>query len=97
MTKKCDTDLLRDFAGRLCELCMSSTQTCAHHILARGMGSGGRLDVAMNLVSVCDPCHRLIHLGHIKRALLFKLVGWREGMDPEAVETELYRLRRGKK
>src|ERR1700722_12838836 len=49
-------------------LCESCRELCMrrepHHILTRGMGGASRMDVRINLVSLCPPCHRAHHDGN---------------------------------
>ncbi len=46
-------------AASRCEFCGQRTQNGADpaHISARGLGSGKRVDLACNLVSLCRGCH----------------------------------------
>lgn len=50
-----------------------------HHLLARGMGGGGRLDVRENLIALCAKCHHEVHVGHIQRCDLEAVIAAREG------------------
>lgn len=86
--------LLKQMSRRPCELCGAVEGTAAHHLWTRGMGGGGRLDVPLNLITLCWACHRKHHDGHIRRDLLVKTVAWRESTNPEALEAEIHRLRR---
>lgn len=61
------------------------------------MGGGGRLDVRANLISLCRECHNKAHAGLISRAELLLLVSIREGMTPEQITEEIWRLRRKQK
>ncbi len=81
-----------------CEVCLVWTAPIQpHHIMSRGMGGAGRMDITENLVAVCPNCHRLIHDGHIHRDLLVKIVAAREKTTPEAVWEKLWELRRRRK
>lgn len=93
-----DEPLLDQFrtAGR-CEVCGLATPTEPHHVFARGMGGGLRLDHVLNLLAVCRGCHDRIHQGKVRRAELLVLVGRRERMLPEDVEATLRTLRRVKR
>jgi len=70
----------------------------AAHVLARGAGGGSRLDVPLNLVSLCPDCHQGHHAGRRPlRCDLLALVAAREGLLQGDVEAELFRLRRAPK
>lgn len=46
--------------GHLCRLCgVSGAPLELHHLIPEDRGGGNRLD---NLISVCQPCHRRLHL-----------------------------------
>ena len=50
-----------------------------HHILCRGMGGGGRIDLSINIVALCrTPCHSMAQANNISRPYLFELVAKRE-------------------
>lgn len=97
-----DEALLDEFrtAGQ-CELCgKDAPRREPHHAFARGLGGGSRLDVRVNLVAVSAQgtfvchCHRLFHDGFIPRRCVLAIIALREGMTIDAVEREVYRLRR---
>lgn len=97
-----DEALLDEFrtVGR-CDVCgRSCLFREPHHIWARGMGGGGRLDVRINLLAVGQSrtyqcfCHGLIHNGAIKRDDLLLIVARREKTTPGAIRDEINRLRR---
>ena len=78
-----------------CEWCGQRGYLQAHHLFTRGMGGGGRLDVPINLVSLCVCCHRLHHDGHEPLTLdLLGVVARREGTTQDAIRAEIQRLRR---
>ena len=97
-----DEPLLDQFRGPgRCEHCGKLVRKRdPHHWAARGIGGGGRLDVRCNLVALCSTfagggnCHRLAHDGKIKRDVLLGIIAARERTTPEAVEAEIWRLRR---
>ena len=92
-----DADLLDEFRRKpRCEWCNARSRhgLDPHHVFARGMGGGGRLDVRINLVSLCRTCHGEVHGGRIMRRDLLAIVAAREGMLQDDVEREIYRLRR---
>ncbi len=100
--KVIDNDLLNEFrhAG-ICEFCLRRvTNREPHHIIGRGMGGGRRMDVRINLISLCAEfsggahCHTLVHVGRIGREKLLAVVARREGLSVDALERELHRLRR---
>ena len=86
-------------SGR-CQLCGKACKAReCHHVLARGMGGGRRLDVALNLLAVgsfpCCDCHALIHGGgRIERIMCLEAVAAREGTSWESVEEALHVLAR---
>lgn len=81
-----------------CEFCKKVvSRREPHHIFSRG---AGRLDVAINLVSLCaafaggDNCHAAYHNGDIARYDLLAIVAYREGRLQHEIEAEIWRLRR---
>lgn len=91
-----DPALLRRFR-RPCEMC-GAPGGCPHHMLSRGAGGGGRLDVPLNLVSLCNTCHRAVHDGKIPRLEVAGLIARREGLaSGEEVLERLWELRRRRK
>lgn len=87
-------DLFRG-AGR-CEWCLRWCELRhAAHIFARGMGSGGRLDVRFNVVAICWQCHQENHAGRKpKREDLLAAVAQRHNLTPEEVEDIIHVYRR---
>ena len=82
-----DDALLQEFrAAWKCEWCNKPTPSGCdpHHLFARGMGGGGRLDVRINLISLCRECHTDLHDGKIGRDQLAVVI----------VEREIWRLQR---
>lgn len=77
-----------------CEYCKTRTQSGLdpHHYLAKGMGSGRRIDHPWNLLAVCRACHQLIHQGQIARCDLLAVIATREKTTQDAIELELHRL-----
>ena len=98
--KVVNEDLLDEFrAPGRCEWC---TDYCPdgrdpHHLWARGMGGGGRLDIRENLISLCRVCHSLFHAGHIGRYDLLAIVAHREGKQQYQIEHAVYAARRAMK
>ena len=101
--KHIDYALLDEFRTRgRCEVCgVFCAAREPHHLLARGMGGGGRMDIRENLIAVGSslpfpecPCHRAIHDGHIAKDDLLQIVARREGLTAAAVQSRLFRLRR---
>lgn len=78
-----------------CELCgvESRTGLDPHHAFCKGAGGGGRLDIAVNLIAVCRPCHDAVHAGHISREQVVKTVADREGLLPGDVLGAIHRMR----
>lgn len=62
-----------------------------HHLFTRG---AGRLDVPINLMSLCHECHRKFHDGNVDRQTLVEIVAMRELMTADELVDEIYRLRR---
>lgn len=79
-----------------CEWCHARTRAGLdpHHIIAKGMGGGNRLDHPWNLVALCRACHQLVHQGQILRIDLWAIVAAREGVLQEAIERELWSILR---
>lgn len=63
MIFKDDNVLDRFRKAGTCAWCKKRGPTDAAHYRRRGMGSGGRLDVPCNLVSLCRTCHDNQHNG----------------------------------
>lgn len=93
-----DDKLLSEFRhAPRCAWCNALTPggTEPHHLWSRGLGGGGRLDVRVNIVSLCQRCHREHHNGHAPyRHQLLRVVAAREGKLPREVEAEVLALRR---
>lgn len=79
-----------------CELCgrYSRTGLDPHHLLARGMGGGGRLDVKENLIGLCRVCHQATHQSPAIREEAFAVVARREGLAPGQLREKLWKLQR---
>jgi hypothetical protein len=100
-----DEILLDEFRGPgRCEYCGKMVKnTEPHHLWTRGFGGGSRLDIRINIIALCstfaggDSCHHKAHNGRIKRQELLAIVAAREGVTPEWIEEEIYRLRRTRK
>ena len=90
-----DEDLLWTFR-RLpqCERCKArnNNDIHPHHIIARGMGGGRRLDSRYNLVGLCARCHRLTHDGHIPRSELWRIVESREKLTAGSAEPACWQI-----
>ncbi len=69
-----------------------------HHIICRGMGSGKRLDVRINLVALGHafscPCHADAHRGDIIQADFFAVVAARDNLMQHNIEAVLAALRK---
>lgn len=74
-----------------CENCGEwSAARHAAHLYGRGMGSGFRLDIPLNVTSLCWKCHRRQHDGgEPTKEALVKVVAKREGLDPEDLDALL--------
>ncbi len=82
-----NVDLLIDMHTNTshCEVCnVTPLHKEVHHIWAKGMGGGSRLDIPWNLIVLCQPCHQLAHAGKISKRELWGI----------AAEREIHSLRR---
>lgn len=78
-----------------CECCGRSVPGCEpHHVLAKGMGGGGRMDIPPNVIGLCHLCHQLHHDGNLSRETFLIIIGKRLKMEPADVLQECYRVRR---
>ncbi len=80
-----------------CERCGRLTTVQPHHVFGRGYESCRRLDVAVNLISLCGICHDRFHMGRIERQNLLEIVAKRERTTVQAIEEEIWKLRRLRK
>ncbi len=95
MSKIINKPLLTFFATLpRCEYCRQRPADHAHHVFGKGFGGWSRFDVRINLMGLCWVCHGLYHDGHIERADLLLLVAKREKTTQDAIEREIYRLRK---
>ena len=97
--KVINEDLLDEFRQHgLCEWCKAfCSSRDPHHIFARGMGGGGRLDIQENIVSLCRTCHGRVHAGHILRCDLLAIVAKRENKQQWEIEHAVYAAKRARK
>lgn len=90
--------LLDEFRRKArCEFCGRKARggLDAHHIYAKGMGGGSRLDIRRNLVGLCRECHTSHHAGNEPlRCDLMALVATRENCLQDDIKEEVWRLRR---
>ncbi len=92
-----DEKLLEEFrATIICEWCGRHILSAAHphHIYARGMGGGSRLDVRENLIALCFQCHGDVHAGLIARDDLWGKVAARENCLQGTIKRKIARLLR---
>lgn len=84
-----------------CELCrrwfMGGVD--AMHVLARGMGGGGQVDIEENLLGGCRICHTRAHAGAegYKQADLWRAVARRLRRSPGEVENHVREVLRAPK
>lgn len=88
-------ELLNRFrqTGRCC-WCRKAGPTDPHHVSARGMAGGKRLDVSFNLAALCRRCHTELHAGAIERFSLLAIVAQREGTRQDYIEEAIWTLNR---
>lgn len=87
--------------GRCEWCCRPVSRREAAHVFARGMGSGGRLDIDINLVALCGAfsgglnCHHESHQGREPTTDdLLAVVAAREGTTQDAIRVAVRDLRR---
>lgn len=61
-----------------------------HHFYAKGLGSGHRMDVRINLIALCRLHHNMAHSGQIARAALLAIIAQRQGEAPQDVLEALW-------
>lgn len=92
-----DEPLLDEFRAKRCEYC-GYHAACPHHLWARGIGGGGRLDIRVNLVALCTVCHTQHHAGNPPyKAVLLNIVAAREGVTVDEIHETVWALRRAPK
>ena len=92
-----DEKLLASFRGPgICEWCKRyAGHRHAAHVRPRQMGGGSRLDVRINLISLCWFCHLAQHEGREPtRADLEAVVAAREQRFQDDIEAECLAIRR---
>lgn len=83
--------LLREMSGPgRCEWCSFACYRDPHHLWKRGMSGGSRLDIRVNIASLCRECHDRTELPRgkqqITRTDLLRIVAKRERTTPRAIE-----------
>ena len=78
----------------ICEWCKRRGGVDPHHLFARGLGGGHRLDIEINLISLCRTCHDAVHMGSIMRCDLLAIVARRERMTQDAILDAIRDLKR---
>lgn len=94
-----DEALLESFRRKeRCEWCgyWTGGHCHPHHLWTRGMGGGGRLDIAINLIGLCFACHIDVHLGRILPCDVLAKVAARENWNQQDIRREMGRLRRAR-
>ncbi len=94
MIIKDETCLDRFRFAKRCEWCQRRGEVDPHHLWCRGMGGGGRLDIPINLISLCRSCHDETHAGRITRIDLLLIVAKREHTDQDTIKDTIRDLRR---
>jgi hypothetical protein len=85
-------DIFRS-AGR-CSWCRKYGPTDPHHLSAKGMASSKRLDIAINLCSLCRRCHSDLHAGAIGPYDLLAIVAQRENTRQDYITEAVWTLNR---
>lgn len=98
MTIKDEAVLDRFRQADRCEWCGCGTGGNAdpHHVMAKGMGGGNRLDHDLNIVSLCRRCHTAHHAGNgPTQEQLFEVIAKRElTAMVDLIKCELWRIQR---
>jgi hypothetical protein len=92
-----DDDLLAHFREQPCENCGRRPPNQAAHVMHGGRGDAFRIDLPINLLSLCLWCHGRNHSagrGHLTQSDMLKLVAKRTGFTEAVILGELWRLRR---
>jgi hypothetical protein len=90
-----DKPLLAEFRPRRCDWCNRFPPCQAAHVFGKGMGGARRLDIRINLCSLCPYCHYDNHQGKSPtQDELLVIVAKREHTTPQAIREEIWRLRR---
>ena len=80
----------------VCDICRAAFSPLhAHHVMARGSGSGSRLDHPLNLLGLDPTCHRLVHDGNIPRFAVWCCAAQRHGLTVNDLQGKVYALLRG--
>jgi hypothetical protein len=87
-----DEALLNEFRGRDCEICPRRNCSEPHHVFARGLGGGSRVDHRFNLLACCRLCHSAIENGSIRKSAVLAIVATREGITVATLRETVYRL-----
>lgn len=91
-----DESALKPFRGAgLCEHCgiQCNCREC-HHIFGRGMGGAWRIDHRYFLMGLCRECHDKYQHEIIPREEACIRVGKREGIRPQWIQEQFWRMRR---
>lgn len=95
--------LLKEFSGPgVCSWCGKSVSSRdPHHVVARGAGGGHRLDISINIVSLCTTfagggnCHHMAHNGReITKSDLLAVIAAREGCLQDEIQVCVWLLLR---
>ncbi len=91
-----DPKVLERFRIPRCRHCaMFVGRTEPHHVWPSGRDNAFKLDIPMNLVPLCRPCHRICHMSPAgTHTTLVGYVAEREGLTVRHVERQMKRLRR---
>lgn len=91
-----DDDTLARFrlAGH-CDLCKGYfCRLDPHHILRKGIGGGGQIDAAANILGLCRTCHDLVHEGRIPEGIQYECAERREGIPIGSAKPAMLSIRR---
>lgn len=92
--------LLDEFRGPgPCEWCGKPCKRREpHHLWARGIGGGSRMDIRINLIALGHSetfqcgCHKRIHAGGLDRHQMIEVVAKRERTDPDLIQAVVWLL-----
>lgn len=85
--KVVDEALLAYFRQKPCEICGHPPPNEPHHVYCRGLGGGSRLDICLNLITLCGVFYgsghhnEMQHRGKAGREECCRIIAKREGLE----------------